>query len=362
MTVHAVTAWRQTGDSHAGTYRARSCRLRRVHGTAPHTLPSTLVRAHGIRLMVPAVVPECLHQRVSISACPGENTRNSLVESPSQSDGMTLIEMAVVMVLIGLLLGGVLLGKELVEAAEIRATVSQVESINAAVTGFRLKYGGVPGDLDASAASALGLFAFTGASAGYNGMGDGDGMVEGPVPSFPESGWGIGETLAFWRHLSDTGLISGSFGTAGNSSIGEADGMVASPVTQVWESLPRAAMGHNAYYIVYSGDGYNYLELAGITSIDPVGSYSAKRPPFLPRHANAIDSKADDGMPHSGHIIARQPFGADGPNMPCPGPAVTCAVDFEWVTECVRGQGPDGTYALTVAEPRCNLRIRLGGS
>lgn len=360
MTVLAITAWRHAGDCHAGTDRARSCRPRRVHGTAPHTMPSTLIHAHEIRVTAPAVVPDCLHQRMSLSACPGETARNSRVGSPSQSDGMTLIELAVVMVIIGLLLGGVLLGRELVEAAEIRATVSQVESINAAATTFRLKYGGVPGDLHASAASAISLFAFTGASAGYNGMGDGDGMVEGPDPSFPESGWGIGETLAFWRHLSDTGLISGSFGTVGNSSIGSSNGMVAGQVTQVWESLPRAAMGHNAYYIIYSGDGYNYLEIAGITSIDPAGGYSAKRPPFLPRHAYAIDSKKDDGMPHSGQVVARQPFSGDGPNMPCP--EAGCHVEFDWVTECVQGQGPDSHYVLTVSVPRCNLRIRMDGA
>ncbi len=53
--------------------------------------------------------------------------------------GFTLIELSIVLVIIGLIVGGVLVGQDLIKAAETRATVGQVEKYNAAVNTFRTK-------------------------------------------------------------------------------------------------------------------------------------------------------------------------------------------------------------------------------
>ncbi len=47
--------------------------------------------------------------------------------------GFTLIELSIVLVIIGLIIGGVLVGKDLIKAAEIRATISQINKYNHAV-------------------------------------------------------------------------------------------------------------------------------------------------------------------------------------------------------------------------------------
>ena len=60
--------------------------------------------------------------------------------------GFTLIELSIVLVIIGLLVGGVLVGKDLIEAASLRKQGSQIQEIVASVNTFRLKYNCVPGD------------------------------------------------------------------------------------------------------------------------------------------------------------------------------------------------------------------------
>jgi cytochrome bd ubiquinol oxidase subunit II len=61
--------------------------------------------------------------------------------------GFTLVELAISLVIIGLIVGGVLAGQGLIKAATVRSVVSDIERYNAAATTFRSKFGGLPGDL-----------------------------------------------------------------------------------------------------------------------------------------------------------------------------------------------------------------------
>jgi len=70
----------------------------------------------------------------------------------NRCDAFTLIEMSIVLVIIGLIVGAVLVGQDLIRAAEVRATIAQIEKYNTVVNTFRGKYGGLPGDLNASLA------------------------------------------------------------------------------------------------------------------------------------------------------------------------------------------------------------------
>src|ERR1017187_6530961 len=99
------------------------------------------------------------------------------IKSPFQS-GFTLIEMAIVLVIIGLIVGAVLVGQDLIRAAEVRATISQIEKYNTAVNTFRGKFNALPGDIAASLVTQLG-FTVTPVRAGTGGQGDGNGVIEG---------------------------------------------------------------------------------------------------------------------------------------------------------------------------------------
>ena len=72
----------------------------------------------------------------------------------TQEKGFTLVELAIVLVIIGILIGGILKGQELIKNASISATAAQLKAFESAYTTFLDLYGGKPGDL-ASATTLL---------------------------------------------------------------------------------------------------------------------------------------------------------------------------------------------------------------
>src|SRR5476651_1560647 len=79
------------------------------------------------------------------------------IDRGQSEHGFTLIELSIVLVIIGLIVGCILVGQDLISAAEVRATVGQIEKYNSAVNTFRGKYNSMPGDMTADAAAAFGF-------------------------------------------------------------------------------------------------------------------------------------------------------------------------------------------------------------
>ena len=60
--------------------------------------------------------------------------------------GFTLVELSIVLVIIGLLIGGVLKGKSMIDNAKVKRIKSDIDGIVAATYGYQDKYGFLPGD------------------------------------------------------------------------------------------------------------------------------------------------------------------------------------------------------------------------
>ena len=133
-----------------------------------------------------------------------------------QSRGFTLIELAIVTMIVGLLIGGILKGQELVEQARAKNIINDFSGIAAAVLSYRDRYGALPGD-DGTAGGPTGRWSTFGAVSG-----NGDGRVGGGYHDLPTAaeaadptsvtvdGSGNGESKLFWWHLRISGFVVGA--------------------------------------------------------------------------------------------------------------------------------------------------------
>ena len=106
-----------------------------------------------------------------------------------KQQGFTLVEIAIVLVIIGLLLGGVLKGQEMIKSAKVKSQMQQIDGISAAFNTYLDKYGAIPGD-DANAAANTGVAGLAAGSgnSSYSGA-EGDRRI--------------------WEHLQAANLLAG---------------------------------------------------------------------------------------------------------------------------------------------------------
>jgi prepilin-type N-terminal cleavage/methylation domain-containing protein len=273
-------------------------------------------------------------------------------QSPAHT-GFTLIELSIVLVIIGLIVGGVLVGQDLIKAAEVRATISQIEKYNTAVNTFKEKYGGLPGNLSSAAASSFGFVQ----RAGTLGRGSNNGILSGINYSNSNSDYATalqtGETALFWVDLSTSHLITGSFTAATDSGISIIDAS-SQPGLDAW--LPTAAIGKGSYIYVYSFNGINYFGLSVPSSIDANGIlYST--PMLAVRDAFAIDKKIDDGLPTTGTVQAYY-----ATSWGIPGEGITPAPSSTTPSAATCYDTTSNNYSIAFSNgsnPNCGLRFQF---
>jgi prepilin-type N-terminal cleavage/methylation domain-containing protein len=190
----------------------------------------------------------------------------------SQQKGFTLVEIAIVLVIIGLLLGGILKGQEMITQAKIKNVVADFSGVSAAYYGYQDRYRAIPGDDQNAATRWAGTFS-----------GNGNGQVLG---TYNNAGAGCPATVVagtpeschWWDHLRRAGFVSGSGG--------------ANPFNAV-TGMVGVQTGNGAGAATLGTDGTATGGFAGLIIC------SANLPDKI---AIATDTQMDDGVPISGTV------------------------------------------------------------
>ncbi|MCF8197355.1 MAG: prepilin-type N-terminal cleavage/methylation domain-containing protein [Sulfuritalea sp.] len=125
--------------------------------------------------------------------------------------GFTLVEIAIVLVIIGLLLVGVLQGQEMIENTKTKSIVSDMRSIQAAYNGYIDRYKTPPGDENLATMQARGWNTVT------SNNGSGNGVLLMPVANTFTNA--AGESVSFWQALRASGFLSGSAAAVGAAAL-----------------------------------------------------------------------------------------------------------------------------------------------
>jgi prepilin-type N-terminal cleavage/methylation domain-containing protein len=208
--------------------------------------------------------------------------------------GFTLVELAIVLMIIGLLVGGVLRGQELISNARVTATVKIIQSIESATLTFKDAYGAHPGDIQ-NPQRRLRNCTSTPCSIG----GNGDNKIGTPIlPAAADDASATAENRTFWVHLANAGLISNV--TPAYSGTPNAQG-TDFPTTPFGGFLfvSYSVHGEGAYFGARSHHFIRSSKGVGQTIIDPNNQL------FPVQIAYQIDKKMDDGRPNNGSVWAQ---------------------------------------------------------
>lgn len=251
---------------------------------------------------------------------PGNHTRKKCQK------GFTLVELAISLMIIGLLIAGILKGSEIIDNARNVQLTRQLKGYETAVAAFRSMYEALPGDMLLPAEKLPGCTA-----APCSTEGDGNDLL-GPHTVAAGKIYGmtdlvLGELRNFWVHLSKASLIKGvdanyNGGYSGNAGVELPEGPHTNSVVSVFR-YSSATWGDTVNFIPG-----NYYVVRSIEDDEAVLS---------PASAFYVDSKLDDGEAASGNIRAAAKTGIVPAN------------------DCL----DDPHYALQIKEKTCLLMMRI---
>ena len=222
-----------------------------------------------------------------------------------KTHGFSLVELSIVLVILGLLVGGVLGGQALIRSSELRNLPIEKDRMITATLAFRNKYIGLPGDITNAtaiwgAAHATPATCITTSSTGTETCnGNGDGRI-GDVEFVAT----YHEFFRAMQQLGNAGLLEGSFtGVAGPDDAAD---------TLPGINTPRSRLAPLAYILLYRGNiTAAHPQFAWMFPADykhtvqfrPSASYGSYH--FLTtQEAWSIDTKIDDGKPGTGNFFS----------------------------------------------------------
>ena len=217
----------------------------------------------------------------------------------SQQSGFTLVEIAIVLVIIGLLLGGILKGQELINSAKVKNLANDFRVIPTYIYAYQDKFKALPGD-DANVTTHV-----TGATlATTPASSQGNGVINGAW----NSATATDESFLFWQHVRLANLAAGPT-------------LVTDPTY-----TPKNAVGGTLGISSLSTTPTNQVQVTGMT-----GTYQVCSAGILGKFAKQLDIQMDDGNTATGSLRVV----ADGSPLGTAAPAMATIDDATSYTVCM---------------------------
>lgn len=235
----------------------------------------------------------------------------------SSSSAFTLLEIALVLIVIGLIAAGVTVGRSISENASLQSVVADFDMYRQAALAYREKYQELPGDhsnatslssADAGCPNPPASDVFTTATCN----GDGNGIIGdtagNPMGSFAR----YNELLLVWQHLANAGFIKGNYNGRRSAAPISATPGVNVPL----EKIGSATFVLRNFPTNTVTTGYFKANYGHVFFFGEPGDFVASpfnNPALTTEQAKAIDLKIDDGKPGLGKVLTT-PFSVQ----PCP--------------------------------------------
>jgi prepilin-type N-terminal cleavage/methylation domain-containing protein len=230
-----------------------------------------------------------------------DNNTKAIAETSGELEplkhGFTLVELSIVLVIIGLLIGGILVAQSMISTSKITAQVAQIQQFDAEVMNFTTKYNYLPGDAPAFGGDGNGIIAWTGFAGGasYNQV------------------YGLNcEIGRFWYSMAPQEYADSGCGFSS----------VKASTTGQTKNVPAAKIGKpNSFFIASAmGLGDTFADTSNVrnfyalldpsqTQTPPGATYpfaqtTSANSAVKPADLLALDTKMDDGIANTGNVLS----------------------------------------------------------
>jgi len=226
--------------------------------------------------------------------------------------GFTLLELSIVITVIGLIIGGITVGRSVIRNSELQSVISDVNRFKNAIKLFRDKYHDLPGNKQDGVA-------FWGADSACPAVanlvpkaatcnGSGDGFISGSAGTPLAIGGNYYESLRAWQQLANARFIEGGYSGADGTTTHYALGI----------NIPASKMKQRGYTLSYAaptgmngtagavagvfGANYRHIIVFGMTTGIPLNE-PANMAGLQADDAESIDQKIDDAQPGTGNVL-----------------------------------------------------------